>query len=132
MYFISIQKKEYPLTLTSFFFFKYLQFKPLTLKSLRHKTYQRYVFSLDSLHKIHWRHFLGLFHQFFLCVEILYTNAVFHAIYYGRNGFSLLPTNLFSKSGVALTIYIDLFLYCNEKGHTLVGFDTLIHLSHLK
>ena len=63
-------------------------------------------------------------------VEIcLYTNIVFHIIYYCRNGFFYycLQT-LFSKSGVVLTTYNDLYLHRNQKEHSLVGFDTLIHL----
>ena len=80
MCFLSVQKKDYPLTLASCIFKrKYLHFKPLTVKSLHHKTYQRYVFSLYSLHKIHFGDiFLGLFHQFFLCVlKAAYNDSVF-------------------------------------------------------
>ena len=63
-----IQKKSYSLTLESWIFFKHLQFKCLTVKSLYHKRYQRYVFSFYSLQKIHWQYFLDLFQQFFLYV----------------------------------------------------------------
>ena len=74
--------------LTSCFLKKHLQFKPLTLKSLHHKTYQRYVFSLHSLHKIHWRHFLGLFHQFFLCVlKAAYNDSIFLVTLYFSTSF---------------------------------------------
>ena len=41
---------------------------------------------------------------------------------------SYVTTWLFFKFRLAATVYIDLF----QKGHPLVGFDALIHLSHSK
>ena len=63
-------EKRLPININKLFSLKNLRFKSLTVKSLHHKRYQRYVFSLHSLHKIHWRCFLDLFHQFFsLCIK---------------------------------------------------------------
>ena len=70
------------------FFWKYLHFNPLTVKSLHHKRCQRYLFSLHSLLKIHWRHFLGLFHQFFLCVlKAAYNDSIFLVTLYFSTSF---------------------------------------------